>query len=251
MANILFDDWVWSYSRLQSFEQCPWGFAQKYLYNDLRRGEQNFYAAYGSLVHELHEHWYKGEIKKEQIIPEFVRRFVSLPETEPKRKTTYLANGLSYFSKDIYTPDDIVGVEQRLKFHVGGYRFIGIADLLYRENGGLVILDHKSHDLQPRSGRTKPTVKDRELDQYLRQLYLYAHACRELKLGRVSKLVFNCFKAGIRIEEPYSAAAELEAVAWATNIIHQIEDAKIFPPMPDWFFCRNLCDTRSICDYKE
>ena len=250
MANILFDDWVWSYSRLQSYEQCPWGFAQKYLYGAPGRGEQNFYSAYGSLVHELHERWYKGEIKKERIVPEFLKRFLTLPETDKKRKTHYLATGLNYFGKGIYTPDDIVGVEQRLKFHVGGYRFIGIADLLYKENGKLVIMDHKSHDLQPRSGRRKPTVKDQELDRYLRQLYLYAHACRELQLGEVSKLVFNCFKSGVRVEEPYRAARELEAVTWATDLIHQIENTRVFLPLPDWFFCNNLCDTRSTCDYK-
>lgn len=251
MANILFDDWVWSYSRLQSFEQCPWGFAQKYLYSDTKRGEPNFYSAYGSLIHELHERWYKGEIKKDQIVPEFIKRFIALPPTDSKRRTRYLASGLNYFSRGIYTPGDIVGVEQRLKFHVGGYRFVGIADLIYKENGGLVIMDHKSHDLQPRSKHRKPTVKDKELDKYLRQLYLYAHACRELGLGKVNKLVFNCFKAGVRVEEPYSAVGELEAVAWASDIIHQIENARVFAPLPDWFFCRNLCDTRSICDYKE
>lgn len=250
MANILFDDWVWSYSRLQSFEQCPWGFAQKYLYGDQKIREKNFYSAYGSLVHELHERWYKGEIKKTQIVPEFIRRFLVLPETDSKRRTHYLATGLNYFAKDIFTPDDIVGVEQRLKFHVGGYRFVGIADLLYMENGGLVIMDHKSHDLQPRSGRKKPTAKDQELDQYLRQLYLYAHACRELGLGQVNKLVFNCFKSGVRVEEPYSAAAELEAVEWAVNTIQAIEKSTVFLPLPDWFFCHNLCDVRSICDYK-
>ena len=250
MASILFDDWVWSYSRLQSFEQCPWGFAQKYLYGEVQRGEQNFFSAYGSLVHELHERWYKGEIQKEQIIPTFIRQFIALPETDSKRRSRYLASGLNYFAQDIYTPDDIVGVEQRLKFHVGKYRFIGIADLLYRENGGLVIMDHKSHDLQPRSGKRKPTIKDQELDRYLRQLYLYAHACRELKLGQVTKLVFNCFKSGIRIEEPYSAAGELEAVNWAIDSIKRIENSTVFLPMPDWFFCHNLCDTRSVCDYK-
>ena len=91
MANILFDDWVWSYSRLQSFEQCPWGFAQKYLYSDTKRGEPNFYSAYGSLIHELHERWYKGEIKKDQIVPEFIKRFIALPPTDSKRRTRYLA----------------------------------------------------------------------------------------------------------------------------------------------------------------
>lgn len=249
MANVLFTDWVWSYSRLQSFCQCPWGFAQRYLYGE--KSETNFYAAYGSLVHEIHERWYKGTLSEKQIIPAFVDGFVSLPDTEPERRSTYLLSGLNYFGRDIYTPEKIVGVERRVRFHTGPYRFQGIIDLMYEEDGGLVILDHKSHDLQPRSGRAKPTVKDQELDSYLRQLYLYAHACRELKLGQVTKLVFNCFRSGALVEEPYSAAAELEAVNWAVDTIQRIENTAQFLPNPDWFFCRNLCDTRSICDYRE
>ena len=249
--NILFDDWVWSYSRLQSFCQCPWGFAQRYLLGD-RTGlsEGNFYSAYGSLVHELHERWYKGELEKSRIIPEFLNGFIALPDMKPERRSRYLASGLKYFSNDIFTPEKIIGVEKRVRFHTGPYRFQGIIDLLYEENGGLVILDHKSHDLRPRSGRIRPTAGDQELDEYLRQLYLYAHACRELGLGSVKKLVFNCFKSGIRVEEPYSAAAELAAVNWAIDVIHQIEETTSFLPMPDWFFCRNLCDSRGICDYK-
>ena len=249
MANVLFSDWVWSYSRLQSFCQCPWGFAQKYLYGN--RGEDNFYAAYGSLVHKLHERWYLKRIAERQLIPEFVSGFVRLPDIEPERRSQYLLSGLNYFGRDIYTPTNIVGVEKRVRFHVGEYAFQGIIDLLYEEDGKLVILDHKSHNLSPRSGRSRPTVKDKELDEYLRQLYLYAHAVRELKLGEVSKLVFNCFKTSQRIEEPYRASGELEAVNWALDTIHNIENATVFLPNPDWFFCRNLCDTRSVCEYKE
>ena len=247
MANVLFDDWVWSYSRLQSFCQCPWGFAQRYLYGE--KSETNFYAAYGSLIHKLHERWYNGTIDRQQLIPAFVSGFVTLPETEPERRSQFLLSGLDYFKKDIFTPENILGVERRFRFAVGNYRFQGIVDLIYEEDGGLVILDHKSHNLQPRSNRKKPTVKDQELDAYLRQLYLYAHAVRQQKLGSVKKLVFNCFKTGVLIEEPYSAAAELKAVDWAVDTIRRIENTTVFTPAPDWFFCRNLCDTRSICDY--
>jgi hypothetical protein len=249
MASVLFDDWVWSYSRLQSFCQCPWGFAQRYLYG--APSEPNFYSAYGSLIHGLYERWYKGKIRQEQLIPEFVSGFIHLPDIEPERRSQYLLSGLSCFGREIDTPEKIVGVERRVRFTVGGYRFQGIIDLMYEQDGGIVILDHKSHSLQPRSGRKKPTVKDRELDEYLRQLYLYAHAVRQLKLGEVKKLVFNCFRTGVVIEEPHSAAAELDAVNWAVDTIRQIEDTRLFLPTPDWFYCGNLCDTRSICDYRE
>jgi len=249
MANVIFADWVWSYSRLQSFRQCPWGFAQRYIYGE--PVETNFYAAYGTLMHRLHERWYTGAVTKQKLIPEFVSGFVKLPDIEPERRSQYLLSGLDYLGRDIYTPENIRGVEHRVRFNIGDYKFQGIIDLLYEEDGKLVILDHKSHDLQPRSGRAKPTMKDKELDQYLRQLYLYAHAVRKQGLGEVSKLVFNCFKSGTLVEEPYKASGELEAVQWALDTIHQIEDATMFLPEPDWFYCKNLCDTRAVCEYKE
>ena len=34
------------------------------------------------------------------------------------------------------------------------------------------------------------------------------------------------------------------------DTIRQIEDTPVFFPLPDWFFCRNLCDMRTTCDYK-
>lgn len=248
MANILFDGWVWSYSRLQSFHQCPWGFAQRYLYGEAH--ESNFYSGYGSLVHGLLERWYKGEIKKDQLIPEFVSGFLALPAIEPARRSQYMLNGLDYFSKDIYTPEQIKGVEHRVRFSVGKYKFVGVIDLMFEQDSKLVIMDHKSHNLLPRSGKVRPTAKDRELDEYLRQLYLYAYALRQA--GKpVDKLMFNCFRTGALIEEPCLETGEQEAVRWALDTIHQIEDTTVFLPEPDWFYCENLCDTRSICDYKE
>lgn len=248
MANVLFDDWVWSYSRLQSFNQCPWGFAERYLYGEPH--ESNFYSAYGSLIHKLLERWYKGDIAKDHLIPAYVSGFITLPETEPLRRSQYLLNGLEYLSGDIYTPENIKGVERRVRFEIGGYKFVGVIDLVFEQDGQLVIMDHKSHNLVPRSGRKKPTAKDAELDEYLRQLYLYAYAMRQAGT-KVDKLMFNCFRTGVLIEEPCLASGELEAVRWALDTIHQIEQTTMFLPKPDWFYCRNLCDIRSLCDYKE
>ena len=249
MSSILFSDWVWSYSRLTLYEQCPYAFALKYIYNDDRE-QTNFYAGFGSYMHRIHELFYTGVLKKEELLPYYIEHFDEVGNHKGRSK--YFVEGLNYFEGGVaITPSSIVGAEQRINFKVGDYDFTGIIDLLYRnEDGTLTICDHKSHPLQPRSNRKKPTASDKELDDYLKQLYLYAHGVRQLGLGSVGVLQFNCFRVSKTIENIYSKEKEDEAVEWAVNTIHNIEDASTFYPVDDWFYCHNLCDHREVCEYK-
>lgn len=249
MSSVLFSDWVWSHSRITLFEQCPYAFALKYIYEE-PNGKTNFYAGFGSYMHRIHELFYTGVLKQDELVQYYIEHF---DEVGPhKGRSKYFVEGLNYFEGGmLVTPSSIVGVEQRINFKVGEYDFTGIIDLLYEnEDGTLTICDHKSHPLQPRSKRKKPTLSDKELDQYLKQLYLYAHGVHQLGLGNVGALQFNCFRARTTVSEEYSEAKEEEAVEWAINTIHNIEDTSMFYPVDDWFYCHNLCDHREVCEYK-
>ena len=251
MSSLIYDDWTWSYSRLSLFNQCPYAFALKYLYGETSQSNQ--YAEFGSYIHSIHEQFYNKELKESELVPYYIEHFSEVnSRMSGEAKSKYFLDGLNYFEGGIrVVPSSIIGVEKVINFKVANYRFVGIIDLLYRnEDGSLTILDHKSHNLKPRSGRAKPTATDRELDDYLKQLYLYAHGVHQLGLGNVSTLTFNCFRGSQIIENRYSEAKEDEAVEWAVNTIRKIEDATVFEPRPDWFYCRNLCDCRGICEYK-
>lgn len=249
MSSLIYSDWTWSHSRITLYEQCPYAFALKYIYND-DRGQTNFYAGFGSYMHRIHELFYTGVLKREELLQYYIEHFDEVGNHKGRSK--YFVEGLNYFEGGMsIIPSSVVGVEQRINFKVGEYDFTGIIDLLYRnEDGTLTICDHKSHPLQPRSNRKKPTASDKELDEYLKQLYLYAHGVHQLGLGSVGVLQFNCFRVMSTVENIYSKEKEEEAVEWAVNTIKNIESADEFPPFDDWFYCHNLCDHREVCEYK-
>ena len=249
MSSVLFSDWVWSYSRLTLYEQCPYAFALKYIYGE-PNGQTNFYAGFGTYMHRIHELFYTGILKQEDLVPYYIEHFDEVGYHKGRSK--YFVEGLNYLEGGIQVvPSSVLGVEQVINFKVDKYDFTGVIDLLYKNaDGTLTICDHKSHPLQPRSNRKKPTASDRELDSYLKQLYLYAHGVHQLGLGDVGVLQFNCFRIAKTLDNIYLKEKEEEAVAWAVDTIRSAENAERFPPFQDWFFCHNLCDHREVCEYK-
>lgn len=126
---------------------------------------------------------------------------------------------------------------------------MGYIDYLGEKDGELYVVDNKSRDLKPRSKRAKPTLKDAELDDMLRQLYIYSGAVKQ-EYGRFpKKLCFNCFKAGTFIEEPFSETAYQEAIDWAQKSIEEIKDADDFNPYVEYFGCRYICGVSDECCY--
>lgn len=256
MRSPIFDDWVWSYSRLRLFEQCPYAFAQKYIYQT--GGTNNFYAEFGSLVHKVLERWYRGELGEDPSVltGTYVRlfpKYVTQP-IDGATRAKFFRSGLEYFSGGVFAPppSSILDVEKRINFEIGGCRFVGVIDLVYRNPDGTVtILDHKSHNLRPRSRRKTPTKYDEELDSYLIQLYLYAHALQKQTGDKVSTLQFNCFKQRILIAEDWTADGEKNAIDWAVNTIKAITECTAFDANPDFFYCKNLCESRADCEYNE
>ena len=222
----LIDDMVWSYSRIGSFETCPYKFFLKYI--SRCKETPQFYAEYGSFMHRIIEKYYRGELSKEQMQTEFLTKFsAEVKGARPNRDivSKYMKKGSEYLGSFEPFPYEMVDVEMKVEFDVGGNKFIGFIDFLGKdENGEFVVVDNKSRDLKPRSGRKKPTVKDGELDEMLRQLYLYSAAVKE-KYGKFPvKLCFNCFKAGTFIEEPFREEAYEEAVEWACKAIENIKN---------------------------
>lgn len=71
----IIDDMVWSYSRLRSFVDCPYGFYMKYICYPKVKEDENFYASYGSFVHKIIEEYYTGAIKKDDMVMRFLSGF--------------------------------------------------------------------------------------------------------------------------------------------------------------------------------
>lgn len=242
---------LWSYSRMSSFDDCPYKWYLKYLCGE--KGKDMFFAQYGTFVHELLADFYEGKFTADETYLRYIRGFKSQVNVYyPNRNVwrRYFENGADYL-KNLSMPADrkVVGVEKEVHFEVDGVPFIGFIDRLDQfEDGSFAIVDHKSRILKPRSGRKKPTKSDEELDKYLRQLYLYSRYLEQEMGVLPAKLCINSFRSGTFIEEPFHEEVYREVLKWAVGEVRRIEQEEEFEAKPEYFKCNHLCEV-GLCDY--
>lgn len=205
-------------------------------------------------MHELLASYYNQQKSKQDVVQEYLTGFTHyVAENAPSQKifSNYFQQGLSHLKELAMPEQQILGVENHVSFQVGGHPFVGYIDLLLqdRENGEITIMDHKSRALKTRSTRGRYTKSDEELDCYLRQLYLYSIPVEQTYGVLPSYLMFNCYRTGTIIREPFSSTAFLETKKWAGHSIEKIIHANDFRPNMDYYFCKYICDVHDSCEY--
>lgn len=246
----LIDQMVWSYTRITTFDSCPYQWYMKYIKH--YKEAPQFYSSYGSFIHELIEKYYKGEISKEGMAARFLIDFknkVQGKRPKPEIVDSYIHAGLDYLRGFKPFPFNMLAVEKKVEFKIGGRPFIGFIDYVGEKDGEIYIIDNKSRKLKPRSNRKTPTVNDKDLDKMLRQMYIYSTAIKD-EYGKFPKeLCFNCFRNNQFIREPFSIDAYEEAVNWATESIDAIRQSSEFPPQIEFMQCMYLCGLNDECCY--
>lgn len=246
----LIRDMTWSYSRIRSFEDCPYRWYLRYIRG--LQGKRLFFSDYGSFVHKILWMYYTGQVRADQIPVLYMTQYrENVITTAPSEKVflSYFQSGLQYFRDFHPLPYKLLSAEQKVELPLWGTRFSGVIDFLGEEDGELVIVDHKSRALRPRSRRQRPTKKDAELDRYLTQLYLYAEAVRQLYGKYPAKLCFNCFREPALIEEPFDPKALERSRVWLQDGVETIAKEEEFRPDIEWFKCSYLCELRDECEY--
>ena len=95
--------WIWSFSRLTTYDRCPYGFYLQYI-KQLEQ-EENAFAQYGSFMHELLEKYAKDEILIFELLDEYKKKYnEKVTHDFPPNKyvilaDTYYENGENYFSE--------------------------------------------------------------------------------------------------------------------------------------------------------
>lgn len=138
----------------------------------------------------------------------------------------------------------------RVDFFIGDKPFTGIIDCVAKDGDSIIILDNKSRALKPRSGRKKPTKSDLELDEYLRQLYLYSIPIQTEFQQYPERLEFNCFRMQQIISEPFREDALEHAKLWALQTIDTITQNEDWSPKMEYWKCKYLCDHSHQCEYQ-
>lgn len=242
----------WSYSRVNSFGSCRYKWYLRYICRK-KQCKEMFFASYGSFIHNILERFYKRELTSGQLLSTYLTEFstqVKGHAPNPKIFKKYFEDGKRYFQNFKPLPYKVVAIETKVELEIDGVKFTGIVDWLGECEDGLVLIDNKSRTLKPRSGRAKPTKTDQELDEYYRQLYLYAIAVQE-KYGKPVKIIgFNCFRnEDPLILEEYDPAKEEEARQWLKESVGDICKETEFKPDLDYFRCNHLCEMNGYCEY--
>jgi hypothetical protein len=238
------DKMVWSFSRLNSFSGgCEYCWYQNYI-NRRRDSEDNAFATYGSIMHEILEQSIKGELMPWELIETFENRFIEEVGNFPDNKwvdlrESYYNQGIEYLQNfDFFNNYEILEVEPKVETEISGYKFIGYIDLLVKNknNDSIILIDHKS-----KAGfKTKEELRD-----YARQLYLYAKWVKE-KYGKFPQVMqFNLFRKQDKQMIIFREKDYIEAQKWMLDTIEQIKNATEFKVSDDDFFADNLCNFRN------
>lgn len=248
----------WSFSRLNSFYNCPYEFYLHYI--ECCKSEQNFFSEYGSLIHSVLEKYAKGELSLFELNQYYEEHFNEIiPHDAPPNK--YIDIRQSYFDKGIdyldnidldFSKYEILGVEKNVEFELFGKKFIGFIDLLVRDkdSGEIIIIDHKSASIKILKNGNISKSDQQHFLNFRRQLYLYSIPIIE-EYGSVSRLKWNMFKDRKWIEIPWKKDEYDETIQWVKDTLELIAKETEWAPHPDPYYCRYLCGQRNnACEYK-
>lgn len=254
--SMLSQNHVYSYSQLSSFSECPYSFFLQKIEKNPNMTE-NAFASQGTLIHDILDQWAKKELSKDQLAPEYSRRYpleVTQPWPRMLASKGYAEKayniGLDYFNNfDEFDGFEIISAEERFKIEIAGRPFVGIIDMIVRDKqtDELIVLDHKSKSLSA----FKKAENEMYKQQYLYSKYVYEH------MGQYpDRLMFNLFKEnGTRMSKPFSVKEYQQTLKWAEEQMIKMEEydfvdwlitKEVQPGKPD-FFCTELCSCRKIC----
>lgn len=240
---------VWSFSRITTFEDCPYQWFLIYVYGSEKRS--GFFAEYGTFMHDIISKYLMGELPRKRLVPYYTGNFLANVRAKAPSSAifrNYFQDGTNYLNNISFPHKNILAIEDEIEFKFAGHKFVGFVDCL-SDDDGLIITDHKSRALKQRSKRKTPTKADEELDAYLRQLYVYSAGVKE-KYGEFPKwLEFNCFRTNTLIREPFDEAKYHETEEWAHGLIQSITDCDTWNPAPEFWQCRELCDVSQECEF--
>lgn len=244
--DFILDAMTWSYSRVSAYKTCPRMFKMQYI--DDERGVNNAFAEYGTFIHSILEKYYKGKLSifelanyyKEHYGDNVTAEFPRFGRTDLAE--SYYNSGLDYLTEyeDPFSDDEeVIAVEKKINMELNGYRFTGIIDLLLKnkQTGEITIVDHKSHNFKSK----------KEIEEYAKQLYLYALATATIFGHYPMKLTFNTFRNGQVISLDFESEKAEEVQKWFTDTIAEIYADEKFEPKKDATFCNTICSVRRNC----
>lgn len=262
-------DMLFSYSRITTYENCPYQFYLQYILKDKENypPENNFYAKNGSAVHEAFEKMLKKIVTPEEAVEVYAELFNEIKEkvresTMEKTFNMCLDAFESFGLEDFLEKYEIVGVESKLSTEINGIPFYGFLDVLLRDrsDGRLVLMDHKSaKPFFKKDGTVYATLKH-QFNEYKDQACLYAKLVYDNYGEYPKEVIWNHFKHDCTFTKiPITEEEVEEKIKWFSETYKKLCEEEDFLPKQyllhpneykdDSFFCTNLCNFRRSCEY--
>lgn len=236
-----------SYSQLQTFEQCPLRYKYSHIYRVPVQLERSL--VFGQVIHHTLKDFYESLREKAPSLPHLLalyqshwtrEGFASSAEVEAQH-----ARGVAmlkrFWTDNEGTLSPAHALEQEFHWRFGNGTLKGYIDRIDRlEDGTYEIIDYKTGAIADQETLDKRAVKDE-------QLSIYALAARDvlkLDVSRFTLYFLESGKQGTATRSPKQldkVAAEIEAT---TAQIHQSD----FKATPSPFVCK-LCPYQQICPF--
>ena len=246
---------TWSFSRLHAWEQCPYAFYLKYI--EQRDGESNYYAANGKCMHEVFEAILTNQIPLDECTQCYADKYDLICETtkQSTMDSTYekCMDYLCTIDGIDLEKYEILGVELKLDFNIGKYKFVGYADLVVKnkESGEVILVDHKQATHFMKKDGTPLKNQLENFLAYRHQMYIYCKGLKDYFGIDVNKIIWHHFKDNGELTIiPFEADEYEETLQWAANTIEKIKKDKKFLNKRSYVLCSSLCDYRNDCEYK-
>lgn len=251
----LLNDMTWSFSRIHAWEQCPYSFYLKYI--EKRDGESNYYASNGKCMHEVFEAILTDKITLDECTRFYADNYELICEkTKQSTMDSTYEKCMDYLcSIDGIDLEkyEIIGVELKLDFKIGKYKFVGYADLVVKnkESGEIILVDHKQATHFMKKDGTPLKNQLENFLAYRHQMYIYCKGLQECLDIKVNKIVWHHFKDdGALTIIPFVEEEYKETMQWVIDTIEKIKKDKTFANKSSYVMCSSLCDYRNDCEYK-
>lgn len=209
--------------------------------------DNNAFAEYGTLCHELLEDWANGVIPSFELADAYAERFDAsirhcFPPFPRGMGQRYYEAGHAYFSSfdGFGNQYEVIAVEERFELLIHGWSFVGIMDLVLREKdtGSLVVIDHKT--------MSDATMR-KHGKRYTKQLYLYAAAIERKHHVFPNKLMFNLLREGRMTHEAFDMDKMADVLLWVDDVINAVLREDRWEAKPSKYFCDHICSVAAHC----
>lgn len=213
----------WSWSRVNSFymaligKGCFLDWHKAYIQG--MRGEGNWFASVGLVVHDVLEEYVRGDLSEWDVSDSFVEKFTNIKDKPLAQRMaqSYYNNLYNFFSGelfiDFFDKFSAFETEEERNFDVGGYNFVGFPDLAGEHSEyGLCLVDYKT---------AKP-YEGEELEHNIKQLYLYSIPFMESYGDYPDNLIFMHPRHSELKVIPYEIEKLGETMKWCIETIEKI-----------------------------